>query len=91
VTKQLFYSRGSRKSKVWYLTGANHPLLLTKEAEAWFSSLFSHEHNDSSLPSTLAFPPRWDEKGIFRQRSHSFPISAPTFPFQGRYFVSSLS
>lgn len=65
-TGDLFYSRGSRESKVWYLPLADHPVLLTKETEEWFSSLFSHEHNDSSLPSVLECDKnvnRCDEKG----------------------------
>lgn len=53
VTGDLFYSRGSRESKAWYLLEANHALLQTKDTEEWFSSLFSHVHNDPSLPSVL--------------------------------------
>lgn len=53
VAGDSFYSRGSRESKAWYLLEANHTLLLTKDTEECFSSLFSHEHNDPSLPSVL--------------------------------------
>lgn len=53
-----------------------------KEANTWFSSLFSHEHNDPFLPSTTH---RYNEKDVFRHKSLSLhPLLI--FPFREHVF-----